>query len=58
MKLLRVVLEFDAKKDTDIGRQTVFIKEEELNKKHKLKIRGKTAVKSLTIELIDSTVKT
>jgi hypothetical protein len=52
MELLRVVIEYDAKKDMDIGRQTTFVKKSDLNKKVQIKLRGKK-VKAISVEIIN-----
>jgi uncharacterized protein YodC (DUF2158 family) len=56
MKLLRIVITYNAKKDTDVARQTTFIRVSDLELKNKMpiEIRGKHKVKELTIELVDS----
>lgn len=56
MKLLRVVITYDAQKNTDVARQTTFIKESDIKLKNKIPIaiKGRHKVNELTIELVDS----
>ena len=53
MKLLRVVITYNAALDTDIGRQTNFIKESDFENGDIIIPRGKE-VKSISIKMVDS----
>lgn len=53
MKLLRVVVTFDAKNNIDVARQTSYISESDLEKgKVDVNLRGKN-VTSITVQLVD-----
>jgi len=58
MELLRIVMTYDAKKNTDIGRQTTFIKRKDLKlNKILIKPKGKSTIKEITVEAISSKIK-